>query len=88
MITAMTTFAIAMTCYIPTPGSSGGIEFAFQSLFASIAVMSESTVVSGMLLWRFLTYYILMILSFIVYLIFEKRAFSYNKEIEEDEYQK
>lgn len=88
MITAMTTFAIAMTCYIPTPGSSGGIEFAFQSLFASIAVMSESTVVSGMLLWRFLTYYILMILSFIVYLIFEKRAFSYNKEIEEDEDQK
>ena len=35
MIIAMTTFAIAMTCFIPTPGSSGGIEFAFQTLFAS-----------------------------------------------------
>lgn len=82
MIIAMTTFAIAMTCYIPTPGSSGGIEFAFQSLFATLATMSSSVVVSGMLLWRFITYYLLILISFIVYLIFEKRAFSYQKEQE------
>ena len=80
MLTAMTTFAIAMTCYIPTPGSSGGIEFAFQSLFATVAVMSDSEVVSGMLLWRFLTYYVLMILSFLVYLLFENKTSKNKKE--------
>ena len=69
-----------MTCYIPTPGSSGGIEFAFQSLFATIAVMSDSEVVSGMLLWRFLTYYVLMILSFLVYLLFENKTSKNKKE--------
>lgn len=73
LVTAMTAFAIAMTCYIPTPGSSGGIEIAFQSLFGSIAG-AGSVAVSGMILWRFLTYYILMLLSFIIYLIFERRT--------------
>ncbi len=72
LITAMTTFSIAMTCYIPTPGASGGIEFAFTSLFSTIAEISSSQAVSGMLLWRFLTYYLLMGISFVIYLIFER----------------
>ena len=75
LITAMTTFAVAMTCFIPTPGSTGGIEFAFQSLFVTIIPAAEGSIaVSGMLLWRLITYYFLMVISFIVYLIFEKIA--------------
>ncbi len=72
LITAMTTFSIAMTCYIPTPGAAGGIEFAFQSLFVTILPsISSSVAASGVLLWRFITYYLLMLISFIIYLIFE-----------------
>ncbi|MDE6408087.1 MAG: flippase-like domain-containing protein, partial [Anaeroplasmataceae bacterium] len=73
LIIAMTTFSIAMTCYIPTPGATGGIEFAFRQLFVTvIPAISGSIATSGLLLWRFITYYFLMLVSFIVYLIFEE----------------
>lgn len=72
LITAMTTFSIAMTCYIPTPGSAGGIEFAFKSLFVTILPMiSASTAVAGALLWRLITYYLLMLISFVVFIVFD-----------------
>lgn len=60
-----------MTCFVPTPGASGGIEFAFKSLFINLAGVTSSVAVSGMLLWRLLTYYILMIISLICYFILE-----------------
>lgn len=82
IIVAMTTFAVAMTCYIPTPGSAGGIEFAFQSLFVTLLPQISATVaISGVLLWRFITYYLLMLISFIVYLIFESYV-SHKKKFE------
>ncbi len=71
IVIAMTTFSIAMTCFVPTPGASGGIEFAFKSLFINLAGVTSSVAVSGMLLWRLLTYYILMIISLICYFILE-----------------
>ena len=62
-----------MTCYIPTPGATGGIEFAFRELFVSIIpAISGSIATSGLLLWRFITYYFLMLVSFIFYLVFEE----------------
>lgn len=73
LLIAMTTFSIAMTCYIPTPGATGGIEFAFRSLFVTIIpTLSGSVATSGLLLWRFITYYLLMLISFIIYIIFEQ----------------
>ncbi len=73
LITAMTTFSVAMTCFIPTPGATGGIEFAFRTLFVSVLpILSASLATSGLLIWRFITYYFLMLISFIVYLIFER----------------
>lgn len=77
-ITAMTTFSIAMTCFIPTPGASGGIEFAFQSLFITLTGVTSAVAVSGMLLWRFITYYLLLLISFIIYLIFQKMHAHHN----------
>lgn len=70
-IIAMTTFSICMTCWIPTPGASGGIELAFRTLFASIAGVTATVAVSGMLVWRFITYYLLMLISFIAFIVFE-----------------
>lgn len=86
LIIAMTTFSIAMTCYIPTPGATGGIEFAFRQLFVTILpVISDAMATSGLLLWRFITYYFLMLVSFIIYLIFEQVTSKRNKKKQKDE---
>lgn len=59
-----TSFAITMVVFVPTPGSSGGIEFAFKQVFASIAGGAAVAVAySGMLVWRLMSYYLMMILS-------------------------
>ncbi len=82
VIIAMTTFSIAMTCYIPTPGATGGIEFAFRSLFITIIpTLSSSMATSGLLLWRFITYYFLMFISFTIYVIFEQITNRRNKKL-------
>ena len=68
-----TSFAITMVVFMPTPGSSGGIEFAFKTVFASIAAGAASTVASGgMLIWRLLTYYLVMLVSLGFYIYLEK----------------
>ncbi len=65
-------FAITMVVFLPTPGSSGGIEFAFKSVLAGIAVGAAASVAySGMLMWRLLTYYLVMLISLVFYIIFE-----------------
>ncbi len=84
-IICMTTFSVAMTCFIPTPGASGGIEFAFITIFASIAGVTSVISASGVLLWRFITYYCLMLFSFIVYLILGYVANKRTKQIEAEE---
>ena len=77
-----TAFAITMCVFIPTPGSSGGIEFAFKSIFQSIAVgITSSIAMGGMLLWRLLSYYLAMVLSFFIYLILEKITLNKENEI-------
>ena len=64
-----TSFAITMVVFMPTPGSSGGIEFAFKSVFASIAGGALGAVsYGGMLLWRLLSYYFMMLLSLFFYI--------------------
>lgn len=86
LITAMTTFSVAMTCFIPTPGATGGIEFAFKTLFVSILpVMNSALATSGLLIWRFITYYLLMLISFIIYLIFERVCSYRQKRIHKEE---
>ncbi len=77
-----TAFAITMCVFIPTPGSSGGIEFAFKSIFQSIAVgITAEVAMGGMLLWRLLSYYLTMLLSFFVYIALEKITLNKEKEI-------
>ncbi len=75
-----TSFAITTCVFIPTPGGSGGIEFAFTSIFVFIASgITKDLGASGMLLWRILTYYGLMLVSFIDYLVLEKRTLKFQK---------
>ena len=72
LIMLASSFAITTMVWVPTPGGTGGIEFAFTTIFTITAfgAISSSVGVTGMVLWRFLTYYVLMILSFITYISF------------------
>lgn len=51
--------------YIPLPGGSGGIEYAFITCFSLYVV--DSYVVSALILWRFITYYLPMIIGAMVF---------------------
>ena len=68
-----TSFAIMMVTYLPTPGSSGGIELSFALVFASLMGASQANTVAygGMLLWRLMTYYLAMIISLLFFIGFE-----------------
>ena len=75
---AMSAFACAIAVWVPTPGATGGIEVAFSVLFAQIAVIketgdAETYAASAMILWRFITYYLMMVYGFVSYFLFESR---------------
>ena len=70
-VIAMTCFALTMVIWLPTPGSSGGVEFAFSAIFASLAIDTSNSL-SLMLIWRFATYYLVMLFGLVVYLLFER----------------
>lgn len=59
-----TTFVMLIGNFIPIPGATGGIEYGFISFFGII--ISSYPVLSGaMLLWRFVTYFLGMLIGFI-----------------------
>lgn len=66
-----TSFAITMVVWVPTPGSAGGIELAFKSIFATVAGVTGAVAMGGMVLWRLYTYYLLIFIGLICYLVFE-----------------
>ncbi len=81
-IICSTAFAITMCVFIPTPGSSGGIEFAFKSIFQAVAIgITTEVAFGGMLLWRGLSYVLTMVISFFIYLLLEKITLKREKEI-------
>lgn len=67
-------FTITTMVWVPTPGGTGGIEFAFSMIFIvffSSLAEPNAIVTAGMIIWRFLTYYLLMFLSGMMYLTYE-----------------
>ncbi len=66
-----TSFAVTMVVFLPTPGASGGIEFAFKSVFFSIAAGVAAVSYGGMLIWRMMTYYLVMLISLLFYIALE-----------------
>ena len=54
--------AVNMIVYFtPTPGASGGMEGVFYLVFSK--VVSKSDVAAGLILWRFFTYYLVIIIG-------------------------
>lgn len=70
-VIAMTCFALTMVIWLPTPGSSGGAEFAFSAIFTGLALDSSNSL-SLMVIWRFSTYYLVMLYGLIIYLVMER----------------
>jgi len=67
--------SILMHIYVmvPTPGASGGVEWAFTMLFVGV-IANSSVVVTTMLFWRGITYFLPLILGFFSYLIIRRRG--------------
>jgi uncharacterized protein (TIRG00374 family) len=76
-----TSFAITAVVWVPTPGSTGGIDYMFAivigSLSASGLIASGSAGLSSLatsLMWRLFTYYFPLIVSFVFSAAFEISA--------------
>ena len=70
-ILMMTAFATTFMIWIPTPGASGGVEWAFTVLFTGV-IASQPMVIAAMLIWRVLTYYVGIISGFCSYVYIRK----------------
>lgn len=69
-----TSFAITSVVWMPTPGGTAGIEFAFMIVLAAATGQATSDAQAVVLIWRMLTFYFILILSFICSAIFEAKA--------------
>lgn len=63
-------FVMIIGNFIPIPGATGGVEYSFLQFFGTF--IKNPVLSSGMLLWRFITYILGMIIGFIA-LILDKR---------------
>ena len=84
-----TSFAITAVVWLPTPGTTGGIDYMFAIVIASL--LAEGLIVPGAdglsslatsLMWRLFTYYFPLFVSFDVSLVFSlKVAHQMKKKI-------
>jgi len=56
--------------FVPIPGGTGGLEYAFVHYFGFFIV--SAPLVAAMLVWRFMTYYLMMSVGGVM-LLFKKR---------------
>ena len=57
-------YVMLIGSFVPIPGGSGGLEYGFIAFYGNY--IKGTTLKSIMLLWRFITYYLGMILGAIV----------------------
>lgn len=62
-------FVSLINTFFPMPGATGGTEITFMLMYQTM--FDLLTVQAGVLLWRFLTYYILLIIGLIVFIYFK-----------------
>ena len=72
IITTLTAsaYVLIIGSFVPIPGASGGIEYGFLSFFGNFFKTSMTNAI--LLVWRFITYYMPMILGAIVLFYHEK----------------
>ncbi len=62
---AASAYVYIIGCYVPIPGGSGGMEFAFLGFFGNY--IADYSIKALVLMWRFITYYLPTIVGAIVY---------------------
>lgn len=70
----VTSFASSAVCWVPTPGGTGGIEFAFSiAVGAVLPGIADLAAVGNSisLIWRLLTFYFVLLLSLAAVIVFE-----------------
>lgn len=67
----LTSFVMLIGNFIPIPGATGGIEYGFIKFFSKVNI-NMPTISSAMLLWRFITYFLGMLIGFIILVIREE----------------
>lgn len=60
-------FIWTIASFIPIPGATGGMEYSFITMFT--VVLYESAAKSVAFLWRFLTYYLMIIVGAIIFVV-------------------
>ena len=66
---AISSFITICSCYVPIPGATGGVEYGFVSFFSKFIKESIRVV---LIIWRFITYFLPVIIGGIVFNIKEK----------------
>ena len=80
---ALSSFVLVANAFIPIPGASGGTELVFTALF--LPVVKNAALAGGvMILWRFSTYHMVMLVGAIVFLIL-KRRYAKEKWLKDEE---
>ncbi len=64
----LSSFVVMANTFIPIPGASGGSEFVFSSLFSQV-LPQVALASSVMILWRFSTFHLVMLVSGIVCMV-------------------
>ncbi len=65
-------YVLIMGAFIPIPGASGGIEYGFAAFFGNFIQGSQMSLV--LLIWRFITYYLGMIVGAICFNLHQGRS--------------
>lgn len=65
-------YVLIIGSFVPIPGASGGIEYGFLSFFH--AFLSSGVTSAVLLVWRFITYYLPMIIGAIIFNIDERSS--------------
>lgn len=68
---ALSSFVAMVNAFLPMPGSSGGTEATFILMFSTLFTNAESTTI--MILWRFTTFYQVLLIGTIVFAIAKTR---------------
>ena len=69
-VMTLTACVSMINTFVPIPGASGGTEVTFVLMFATIIGSANAT--SMMLVWRFFSYYFIMIIGAIVFILFKR----------------
>ncbi len=68
-IIALSSFVSMINAFIPIPGASGGTEATFIMMFSGLFGVVNAT--SCMILWRFVSYYLILLIGGIVFVVFK-----------------